>query len=119
MELRHVGLALAAGLATFLVVGVVVTELALPFIAFSLFVGIPVGLVAGLTVTVFVLLGLADELPTRRRRAAIAVGSFGVVFLLVFVVEAVILSTRNSVALPVAAIVGVLAAGLAYWQSGG
>ena len=116
MERRDVGLALAAGLAVFLVVGALVTELALPFIAFSLFVGIPVGFVAGLTATAFVLLGLADELPARRRRAAIAVGSFGVVFLLVFVVEAVILSTRNSVALPVAAIVGGLAAGMAYWQ---
>jgi hypothetical protein len=116
MDARNVGIALAAGLATFLVVGALVTELALPFIAFSLFVGVPVGFVAGLTVTVFVLVGLADDLATRRRRGAIAVGSFGVVFLLVFVVEAVILSTRNSVALPVAAIVGVLAAGLAYWQ---
>jgi hypothetical protein len=119
MALRDVGLALAAGLATALVVGVLVTELALPFVAFSLFVGVPVGFVAGLTAIAFVLLGLADELPTRRRRGAVAVGVFGVVFLLVFVVEAVILSTRTSVALPVATIVGVLVAVLAFLRSSG
>jgi hypothetical protein len=119
MEGRDVGLALAAGLAVFLVVGALVTELALPYIAFSLFVGIPVGAVAGLTATAFVLLGLADELPTRRRRGAIAVGAFGVVFLLVFVVEAVILSTQNSVALPVAVVVGVFGAILAFLQTRG
>ena len=119
MEGRDVGLALAAGLAVFLVVGALVTELALPYIEFSLFVGIPVGAIAGLTATVFVLLGLSDDLPTRRRRAAIAVGAFGVGFLLVFVVEAVVLSTRTSVALPVAVIVGVFVGILAFIQTRG
>jgi hypothetical protein len=119
MDGRDVGLALAAGLAVLLVVGALVTELALPYVEFSLFVGIPVGAVAGLTATAFVLLGLADDLPTRRRRAAVAVGSFGVVFLLVFVVEAVVLSTRNSVALPVAVIVGVFGGILAFMRTRG
>lgn len=47
MRSRSIGAALVAGIATFLVVGVAVTELAFAWIEFSLFVGVPVGLVAG------------------------------------------------------------------------
>jgi len=106
MELRDLATAGAAGVATFLVVGVVVNELALPFVAFSVLVGLPVGAVAGLTVTVAVALWLADDVGPRRRRVAVGAGIFGVVFLLVFAVEAVLLGTRLSVALPVATLVG-------------
>lgn len=114
MDFRDIGIGAAAGLAVFVVVGALVTELALPYIEFSLFVGIPVGLVAGLTAFAFVTLGLADDVAPRHRRAALAVGTFGGVFLLVFVVEAVVLGTRNSVALPVAAVVGVGAGAFAF-----
>lgn len=43
MQVRTLALALAAGLAAFLAVGAAVTELALRWIEFSLFVGLPVG----------------------------------------------------------------------------
>jgi hypothetical protein len=107
MNARTLGIGLAAGLAVFVVVGALVTELAAPAIEFSLFVGLPVGGVAGLTAFALVSLGLADDAPRGRRRAAVGAGAFGVVFLLVFVVEAIALSTPPSIALPVAAIVGV------------
>ena len=53
MELRDLATAGAAGVATFLVVGVVVTELALPFVAFSVLVGLPVATLVGLGAGVF------------------------------------------------------------------
>lgn len=46
MHARTVAMALAAGVAVFLTVGASVTEFALGWIEFSLFVGFPVGLVA-------------------------------------------------------------------------
>jgi ABC-type antimicrobial peptide transport system permease subunit len=107
MDGRTLGYALAAGLATFLVVGVLVTELALSAIEFSLFVGLPVGAVAGLTVAAFVALGLADDATPGRRRAAFTLGVFGLVFLLVLAVELAILSRRLSISLPVAVLVAV------------
>ena len=58
------------------------------------------------------------DLPASRRREAAAVGTFGAVFLLVFVVEAVLLATQLSVALPVAFVVGLLVAGLAFVRTG-
>lgn len=83
---RSIGAALVAGIATFLVVGVAVTELAFAWIEFSLFVGVPVGLVAGAFVAAGVYLGLADDAPERRRRVALAVAGFGAVFLAVLLV---------------------------------
>jgi uncharacterized membrane protein YGL010W len=114
MQVRDLAIGAAAGLATFLVVTVLVTELAAPAIAFSVLVGLPVGVVAGLTVLVFVALALADETRPRRRHLAVGVGTFGVVFLLVFVVEGIVLGRRPSIALPVATVVGLGFGVLAY-----
>lgn len=114
MEGRTLAGALAAGLATFVVVGVLVTELALSAVEFSLFVGIPVGAVAGLAAFALVSLGLAADASPTERRAATAAAAFGVVFLLVVVVEAVVRSTRPAIALFVATVVGLGFAALAF-----
>ncbi|WP_123538827.1 hypothetical protein [Halosimplex salinum] len=109
MKLRTFGLALAAGVAVFLVVGVAVTEAALQWIEFSLFVGLPVGLVAGVTAAALVLLGVGDEVSLQRRRAAVALGVFGVVFLAVLVVVAGVFSVGTLHSLSLATAVGLLA----------
>lgn len=98
-------LALGAGVAAFVVVGVLVTELATPAIEFSLFVGLPVGLVAAVATTAVVYARLGDPAPARRR-PALALASFGAAFLLALVVATVVVGLRNSVALSIAAAVG-------------
>lgn len=100
MNLRLLGLALAAGLATFLLVGVVVTELLASRIAFSLLVGIPAGLFAGAVVATLVAWASDAGGPPERRRLATAFGTFAATFLLVLVVGAVV---------PVGMTIGVLA----------
>lgn len=108
MRPRTLVLALAAGIAVFLVVAVVVTELALPYIEFSLFVGLPAGALAGLLAAAYVLLRGDAEPPATF--GALALGAFGVVFLTVLVVAVVGFAVRNSLAVPVAGGVGSLAA---------
>lgn len=112
--LRRGLLALATGLAAFLVVGVTVTELASARIEFSLFVGIPAGLLAGLVAAAFVAMRLGPNVAPERRRPALALAAFGVVFLAALLVATLGLDVRNSVALPVAAVVGLVVAGAVY-----
>lgn len=119
MRLRTVGLAVAAGVAAFLVVGVAVTELALAWIEFSLLVGLPAGLATGAFVAAATFLGLAEGAPARRRRAALSVGGFGVAFLAVLVVAAAVGGQGVVVSLVVAGGVGVVVAGGAYAYGGG
>ncbi len=64
MTLKSVLVSLSLGIVAFLVVGILVTELVSPWIEFSLFVGIPAGIVAGVVVA------LATTLVRRRRRGA-------------------------------------------------
>lgn len=112
MQGRTIGLALAAGVAAFLVVGVAATEAVSGWIEFSVFVGIPVGLVAGAGAAAVVFLRLEDPDPGRRR-PALAVAGFGVGFVLALVVAAGVLGLRNSVAIPAAGVVGILAGAVA------
>lgn len=81
MKPLSLGLTLAAGLAAAIVVGVAVTELAQPWIEFSLFLGLPAGILAGVIAAAAVALGLADGAPARRRRIAGSAAGFGVGFL--------------------------------------
>ena len=113
MRLTTLGFALAAGVAGLLVVGVLATELGTAAgIEFSLFVGIPAGLVAGVAAAVVVFLRF--EAPeAARRRPAVALAGFGVAFVVALLVAAGGLGLRNSVALPVAAVVGLVGAGVA------
>ncbi|MFB6130921.1 MAG: hypothetical protein ABEJ28_08885 [Salinigranum sp.] len=109
MSLRTVALAVSAGLAAALLVGVGVTELLLPVVAFSLFVGLPAGLLAGLAASAFVYLGASGG-RVARRRSAVALGWFGVTLLGVFLLASLAFGVRNSVALVVAAVLGALVA---------
>ncbi|QPV63769.1 hypothetical protein I7X12_03810 [Halosimplex litoreum] len=110
MNTRTLALALAAGLATFLAVGAAVTEVALRWIEFSLFVGLPVGAVAGVTAGALVVLGGGDEASDRQRAVGVAVGAFGVAFLLAFAVAVGAFSVPNSRALTLSTVVALGAA---------
>jgi hypothetical protein len=110
MHARTLALALAAGLAAFLAVGAAVTDLALRWIEFSLFVGLPVGAVAGATAAALVVVGSGEEASARQRAVGIAVGAFGIVFLLVLGVAVGVFSVPNSRALTLATLVAALAA---------
>ncbi|WP_225336524.1 hypothetical protein [Halomicrobium urmianum] len=116
MDVPRALAALAAGVTAFLVVGVVVTELAASRIAFSLLVGLPAGLLAGVAVTVAVALGLGDESPERRRIARSA-GGFGVAFLAVAILASTVVGTVLS--LFVAGAVGIVVAAATYLRSSG
>lgn len=85
MTVRSLLVALAAGVAAFIVVGAAVSEYTLRWIEFSVFVGIPAGLAAGAFVAAGVYLGLADDAPAQRRRVASAFGGFGVAFVVLLV----------------------------------
>jgi ABC-type antimicrobial peptide transport system permease subunit len=106
MDLRSVGYALTAGLAVALVVGVAATELVSAAIEFSVFVGIPTGVLAGVAAAAFVAFNLGKP---GRRDQALALARFGVATLATLLV-AVAVGLPNSTALPVAVVAGVVAA---------
>lgn len=116
MSLRNTGLAAAVGVAVFVAVGALVTEVAAPRIEFSLFIGLPAGLVAGVAVAAFTYLRLGSTDPNRRR-PAIALTMFGAAFLVVLF-SGVTFGLRNSIALPVAAVIGVVTAVGVYLRFG-
>ena len=117
MDLKSVVLAAVAGVAAFVVVGVATTELVAPWIEFSVFVGIPAGVVAGTVATVGVYLGLADDAPAQRRRVAVSVAGFGVVFLTVLFAGAGVFEMGVLAALGLGAVLGVAAAVVSYRQT--
>lgn len=102
--------ALIAGLATFIAVGVIVTELAVPAIAFSLFVGFPAGLLSGVAVLIVTYRWLPPSRPPSDRRPALAAVAFGTVFVGVLLVATGGLGLRSSVALLFAGATGIGAA---------
>ena len=110
MNLRRPVYTLGAGLAAFVIVGVVVTEIASTRIAFSLLLGLPAGLLAGLLVGAFVSLNLRSPPGSMTRRAAFGLGAFGVTFVIVLLSATIGLGIRNSRALPIAGVAGVIAA---------
>lgn len=114
MNVKSLTLAVAAGVAAFLVVGVAVTELTHPWIEFSLFLGIPAGLAAGAFVAAGVYLGLADDAPTRRRRIAGTFAGFGAGFLVALIVLGGVLNLGVTLALVAAGVVGLVVAAVAY-----
>jgi hypothetical protein len=117
MNVKTLGLTLAAGTTAFLFVGVAVTEFAQPWAEFSLLLGIPTGVAAGAVAAAGVYLGLADEAPARRRRVAGALGGFGTVFLFALVALAGLFRVGLTLALGVAFAVG-LAAGVGAYLRG-
>lgn len=113
MNLKSLSLALIAGVAAFLVVGIAVTALLESYIAFSVFLGIPAGLVAGAIAAGGVYLGLGDDVPAERRRVALAFGLFGAGLLVTLVVLA---AAGQGVTLSIVAgiVVGLVAAVVGY-----
>ncbi|WP_276255270.1 hypothetical protein [Halomontanus rarus] len=107
---KRIVLALGAGIAAFLIGGVTVTEVARPWIEFSLFLGIPTGLALGTVVAAAVSLGLADDAPPRRHRIAVSLAGFGVSFLVTLVVLGGLVNIGAILALVVSFAAGLVAA---------
>jgi len=114
MTLKLLGYALAAGVAAFLVVGVTVTELAAARIEFSVFVGIPAGVVAGMAVTAAVAFELADVDSPQRYRLAGAVAGFGVGFLAAVIVRSGLVGLGVVLSMALGVVVGLVAAVVSY-----
>lgn len=110
MRPTHAAGALVAGIAAFLTVGVIVTELVAPAIEFSVFLGLPTGLLAGVVVLILTYRWLAPSRSPTVRRPALAAVAFGVVFLIVLLGAVGGLGLRNSIALLFAGATGVGAA---------
>ncbi|MFD1563718.1 hypothetical protein ACFR99_09175 [Haloarchaeobius amylolyticus] len=108
MRLRTLGAAGAAGLATFLLVFVIVSEALLPYIEFSVLVGVPAGLVAGALIATVVLVQSSQDDGRTRRPLALALGTFGVTFLVGFVVALGGLQAGVAISIAGAAVLGIL-----------
>ncbi|MFD1641534.1 hypothetical protein [Halohasta litorea] len=113
MTLKPLVYALAAGLAVFLAVGVAVTELASAWIEFSLFVGLPAGIVAGTAAAAAVTFGLSGGADRRLRHIASGLAGFGVGFLLA-VIGLGALGVGVVLSMGVAVVVGLVAAVVGY-----
>lgn len=117
MSYRSGLLATLSGITGFLVVGVGVTEFTSQWIEFSLFLGLPAGLVAGVGTAAAVYLGLATDAPLRRRRMAGALGAFGVGYLAGLLALAGLVNVPVVLSLVLAFVVGLVSAGVAYYRS--
>lgn len=107
MQLRTAFLALAAGIATTLLVGAAVTGALLPAIEFSAIVGLPVGIAAGLLAGALVLLLLASRnTPSDQRHAATAVGVAGLATLVVFAIAVFAVGVGATLGLVAGAVAG-------------
>lgn len=119
MNPRTVGIAVGAGVATFLVVAVALIE-ALPF-EFSAIVGLPVGLLAGALVFVAIVV-TGDSLGPVARRSVAGVAGFGYAVVLLLAVRYVnLVGLRSAITVEslvaVAVAVGV-AVFVASWVAG-
>lgn len=114
MNGKSLVLASSAGLATFLLVGAGVTIVFEQWIEFSLFVGIPAGLLAGVLAAGGVAFGLATEDPSRQRRIAGTVAGFSVAFLLSLGILVLVWNGGLTVSLGVSIVIGLAGAGFAY-----
>lgn len=104
MQLRQLALAAGAGALAFLAVGLGVTELLAPRVAFSVFLGAPAGLLAGVAVALAVL--LADG---GHARAVRGLAAFGLTFALALVGAVAVLALPVVVSLLGAAVVALVA----------
>lgn len=118
MNFKAIGLALLAGIAAFLVVGIAVTELLSPRIEFSLFVGIPAGLMAGVVAAAAVALWFGRE-DAGARRAAVALGAFGGAFLATTVAVGILAGVGLLASMLAGGVVGLAAAVLGYLRGPG
>ena len=117
MDRRAIPAALAAGLAAFVLVGVAVTELAASRVEFSVFLGLPAGVTAGVVATLAVLYASGDVNPGHQRVGR-ALGGFGVGFLAGLVGATVVARTGAVVGLVVGVVAGLAAAVLSWARAG-
>ncbi len=108
--LQTFGAALLAGVATVLVVTIVVTELVADAIEFSLLIGLPAGLIAGVIVGGGVYLAAKKRRPGPALVAASLVMGFAAGFLIAYFIAIVVLDMEVTLAMSIAAGVGVLTA---------
>jgi hypothetical protein len=109
MHVRDTLLALCTGGAAFVLGTVAGTELAATTIAFPVFVGLPVGVVAGVASAAVTYRWLSATAPARRRRGA-ALAAFGVAFVALLPALVVVGNRPTSEALAVATVGGAVAA---------
>ncbi|AGB32989.1 hypothetical protein C488_10076 [Natrinema pellirubrum DSM 15624] len=108
MRVRTLGYTAAAGIAAFLVVFVAVSELLLPFIEFSVLVGLPAGIGAGVLVAAVVLIQFGRNADGTPHPLALSLGTFGVTFLTVLAVALVLLRAGVAGSIVIATGVGLI-----------
>lgn len=113
MNAKHIALTVLAGVAAFLVVGVAVTELLAPRIEFSLFLGLPAGLLAAVIAMVAVAVGFGRD-EAASRRVAVAVGTYGAVFLATAVAVGSVVGQGVLASMLVGVVAGLAAGGWTY-----
>lgn len=114
MDVKSLVLAAGVGLATFLLVGGAVTAILEQWIEFSLFIGIPVGLLAGVLAAGGIAVGLSEEASTRQRIAKIVAG-FSLGFLLSLAVLLLIWNGGFTLTVGISIAVGLVTAVLVDW----
>ncbi|WP_306056845.1 hypothetical protein [Natronococcus wangiae] len=112
---ESIALVLGSGVATFLIVGTVVAELAHYLLGVSLLVGLPVGALAGAIAVASVAVGLSEQTPSRYRRLTGAFAGFSIGFVIGAAVTAALLHFDPSSAAAMGAAVGLV---FAVWISG-
>lgn len=106
--LQTFGASLLAGVATMLVVAIVVTELLADEMEFSLLVGLPTGLIAGLVVGGLIYLAAKKRHPAPAQTAASLVMGFAAGFMIAYFVAIVVLEFDTIRAMGGAAVVGLV-----------
>lgn len=112
----NAGLALLAGIASFLVIAIAVTALLEPRIAFSALLGLPAGFLACVVVTGAIYLGLDADASRWRRRTASSVVAFAGGFLAATAL-AVVADLPLTLSTLAAIVVGIFSAVVEYSRS--
>jgi hypothetical protein len=108
MQDRSIGLVLATGFATFLVVGIAAAEIAGHWLGAPPIVGLPIGAIAGAAATATVAVGLSESLPDRTRRLTAGFAGLSIGFVVGAVAADILLHIGQSSSIAVGAAVGVL-----------
>lgn len=102
--------ALGIGLTVFAIVAAIVTEMATAVIAFSAFVGLPAGILAGVLAAGWAYLELTSRRPAIGERTAGAIAAFGYALVFLFVVQYAVAAVRDLLDVYVIVGIGILAA---------
>ena len=110
MSIRNGIVIFGVAVSTFLLVAAIVTELAAPAIEFSVFLGLPAGVLAGLVAAVVTGRALRADPSEVVRRATAAIASFGYAVILLAAVRYAVAPTRAVLSLPLIAGLAAVAA---------